>query len=224
MNKLVQGLIAIAMIVIIITSYPKLKQMYSEHKLKKAIVETVVFQKEKEKRYTETKEKLEKILKAQLAFKDAHGKFTENWDSLIYFIKKDTLKFISRIGLLTDSMIEAGWTEKIAIEKGRIIRDTIRVSVLDTLFGYDYPIDDLEFIPLVEKDTAARFELRRNEIYQNGNTVTALEINAHNNTILKGLDRIDIINLNDKMRMGMTYPGLTINLLPDNSAIKSWGN
>ncbi len=43
-------------------------------------------------------------------------------------------------------------TEQDALKKGLIIRDTMRVSALEQLFGKNYPIDDLRYVPFTKKE------------------------------------------------------------------------
>jgi len=67
--------------------------------------------------------------------------------SLINFVKYDSLKTVRSIGELTDDQLEEGMTEQDALKKGLIIRATMRVSALEQLFGKNYPIDDLRYVP-----------------------------------------------------------------------------
>ena len=94
------------------------------------------FEKAKKERYDATIERLKDIRKAELAYKDIHGKFTGSWDTLINFVKTGELPLVRKIGMLTDSMLEAGWNEKRALKEGKIIRDTIYVNVLGFLFNF----------------------------------------------------------------------------------------
>jgi predicted membrane protein len=77
-----------------------------------SIQRPITFEKERTARYSETIEKLKDIRKAQLAFKDVHGRFTGDWDTLINFVKYDSVRMVRRIGNLTDSMVEKGITER----------------------------------------------------------------------------------------------------------------
>lgn len=74
----------------------------------------------------------------QDAFKSIHGTYTSSFDSLINFVKYDSLKTVRSIGELTDDQLEEGMTEQDALKKGLIIRDTMRVSALEQLFGKNY--------------------------------------------------------------------------------------
>ena len=179
------------------------------------------FEKAKKERYDATIERLKDIRKAEIAYKDIHGKFTGNWDSLINFVKTGELPLVRKIGMLTDSMIEAGWTEKQALKEGKIIRDTVYVNVLDTIFGKGYKIDDIKFVPV--PDTVAMFQLGAGTITTgSGIKVPVFEAKAHNNTILRGLDRQLVINLNESRRTNDKYPGLKVGSLEE--TINNAGN
>ncbi|WP_299580256.1 hypothetical protein [uncultured Sunxiuqinia sp.] len=187
-----------------------------------SIERPIEFEKAKDARYEVTVERLKDIRKAQLAFKDVNGHFTGDWDSLINFVKHDSLPLVRKIGMLNDSMLEAGLTEETAIKKGLIIRDTLKVSVMDTLFGASYPIDRIKMVPV--KDTVAEFHLGATVITTgSGIKVPVFEAKAHNNTILKNLDRQMVINLNDQRRTNGKYPGLKVGSLTEtNSNAGNW--
>ncbi len=188
----------------------------------RSIEDPIQFEKAKKVRYDATVQKLKDIRKAEVAFKNVNGHFTGSWDTLINFVKRDSLSLVRKIGMLTDSMIEAGWTEEIALKKGKIIRDTIRVSVLDSLFGHSYPIDKIKFVPV--PDTVAQFHLGATIITTgSGIKVPVFEAKAHNNTILKDLDRQMVINLNDERRTNDKYPGLKVGSLEEaNNNAGNW--
>lgn len=187
-----------------------------------SVQKPIEFEQAKDARYEATVQRLKDIRKAELAFKDVNGKFTGSWDTLISFVKHDSLPLVRKIGMLTDSMIDAGWNEDIAIKKGKIIRDTIRVSVLDTLFGRSFEVEQLKFIPV--KDTVAEFHLGATVITTgSGIKVPVFEAKAHNNTILINLDRQLVINLNDQRRTNDKYPGLKVgSLVEANNNAGNW--
>jgi hypothetical protein len=182
----------------------------------------IEFEKVKKERYEATIARLKDIRKAELAYKDVNGKFTGSWDTLISFVKTGKLPLVRKIGMLTDSMIEAGWTEKRALKEGKIIRDTIRVSVLDTIFGKDYKIDEIKFVPIA--DTVAQFHLGATYITTgSGIKVPVFEAKAHNNTILCNLDRQQVVNLNESKRTNDKYPGLKVGSLEEtNNNAGNW--
>lgn len=179
------------------------------------------FEKAKKERYDATITRLKDIRKAELVYKDVHGKFTGSFDTLINFVKTGKIALVRKIGMLNDSMIEAGWTEKQALKEGKIIRDTVRVSVLDTIFGKNYKIDEIKFVPV--KDTVAQFRLGAGYVTTgSGIKVPVFEAKVHNNVILRGLDRQQIINLNESKRTNGKYPGLKVGSLEE--TINNAGN
>jgi hypothetical protein len=174
----------------------------------------IEFEDQKDARYEVTIEKLKDIRKAQVAYRDIHGKFTGSWDTLIHFVKYDSVRNIRKVGELTDSMIEAGLSERKAMELGLLIRDTIRESVLEALFGLSYDADKLRYIPV--SDTVAEFTLGANVITTgSGIKVPVFEAKAHNNIILRGLDRQYVINMNEQRRLNDKYPGLKVGSLTE---------
>lgn len=172
------------------------------------------FEKAKDVRYEATIEKLKDIRKAQLEYRSAYGKFTGSWDTLINFVVNDSVKNVRKIGELTDSMIEANITEKKGIEMGLLIRDTIRESVMDVIFSGSFDAEQLRYVPV--SDTVAEFHLGATIITTgSGIKVPVFEAKAHNNLVLRKLDRQLIINLNATRRANDKYPGLKVGSLTE---------
>lgn len=179
-----------------------------------SIQRPIDFGKAKDARYEATVAKLKDIRKAQLAYKDVFGQFTGSWDTLIHFVQYDSVRNVRAIGELTDSMIEAKINEKKAIEMGLIIRDTVRESVVDALFGGNYDAESLRLVPVPGEPT--EFHLGQTIITTgSGIKVPVFEAKAHNNVILRGLDEQLIINLNDTRRTNEKYPGLRVGSLTE---------
>lgn len=180
------------------------------------------FEKVREARYKATITRLLEIRKAELAYKDVNGKFTGNWDTLINFVKTGKIPLVRKIGMLTDSMLEAGITEQQALKEGKIIRDTVYVNVLDTLFGRNFDIEKIKYIPV--KDTVAEFQIGARSIATgSGIKVPVFEVKAHNNIILRGLDRQQVVNLNESKRTNGKYPGLKVGSLEEtNNNAGNW--
>jgi len=129
---------------------------------------------------------------------------------------------VRKIGNITDSMLEQGITERKALQLGLIVRDTIRESVLTSVFGDDYEIDQLKYIPV--PDTVAEFQLGATVIATgSGINVPVFEAKAHNNILLRGLDEQLRINLNDQRRVQNKYPGLKVGSLTEtNNNAGNW--
>ena len=95
---------------------------------------------------------------------------------------------------------------------GLIIRDTIRESVIDIFFGGSFDAEQLRYIPV--PDTVAEFHLGATIITTgSGIKVPVFEAKAHNNIILRNLDRQLVINLNATRRANEKYPGLKVGSL-----------
>lgn len=187
----------------------------------RGIERPIEFEEAKEERYVETIERLKNIRKAQLAYKDVYGKFTGSWDTLIDFVMYDSVRNVRKVGELTDSMIEAGLTERKAMEQGLIIRDTLKESVVEAVFNNQIDPQDLQYIPV--PDTTAKFQLGSNIVTTgSGIKVPVFEAKAHNNIVLRGLDRQYVINLNEQHRLNEKYPGLKVGSLTE--TINNAGN
>jgi hypothetical protein len=77
----------------------------------------------------ETIQRLVDIRTAQQAYREVHGKYMGDLDSLIAFVKNDSINEIRAIGIKPDTLTLAE-----ALSAGIIKRDTFKVSVLDTKF------------------------------------------------------------------------------------------
>jgi len=186
-----------------------------------SIKKPIDFEKAKKARYEVTVERLKDIRKAELAYKDVYGKFTGSWDTLINFVMNESVINVRKVGELNDSMVEAGITEKKAIEMGLITRDSVRVSALEAIFGKGYDAKSLKYVPVPGEPT--EFHLGATIIITgSGIGVPVFEAKAHNNVILRGLDPQLIINLNDQRRTNEKYPGLTVGSLTE--TINNAGN
>lgn len=186
-----------------------------------SIKKPIDFEKAKKARYEVTVERLKDIRKAELAYKDVYGKFTGSWDTLINFVMNESVINVRKVGELNDSMVEAGITEKKAIEMGLITRDSVRVSALEAIFGKGYDAKSLKYVPVPGEPT--EFHLGATVIITgSGIGVPVFEAKAHNNVILRGLDPQLIINLNDQRRTNEKYPGLTVGSLTE--TINNAGN
>lgn len=178
-----------------------------------SIMKPIRFNKEKDKRYEATIERLKDIRTAQTAYKSQYGKFTGSFDTLINFLKYDSFKVVFKKGELTDSLVDAGWTEKKALLAGLITRDTSRVSVKDSLFKQRSHIDSLRYVPYTG---GKEFELAAGEIETGSRVkVQVFEAKVHNNVLLHGLDKQLRINFNDERQRIAKYAGLKVGSLEE---------
>jgi hypothetical protein len=186
-----------------------------------SIKRPIDFQNEYNQRKAKVIERLEEIRNVEVAYKSVYKKYTGSFDTLLMFLKQDSLPLIKKIGRLTDSMLEAGMTESKALALGIIKRDTIRVAAKDSLFKENYAIDSLPFVPFSGGD---KFILGAGTVTTgSGVKVQVFECKIPNEVYLKGLDKQEIININDKATKLERYPGLKVGSLEEaNNNAGNW--
>ncbi len=163
-----------------------------------SIMAPIRFKKEKDKRYEVTIQRLKDVRTAQLAYRSRFNKFTGSFDTLITFLKEGEFKVVKQIGSEDDS---------VALAQGKVYRDTIKVAVRDSLFK-NYAVDSIRFVPF---SGGIQFELAAGELETGSKVkVKVFECKAHNDVILKGLNRQEIININDLQKKLERYPGLQV--------------
>ncbi len=170
-----------------------------------SIMQPIRFQQEQRARYNRTIERLKDIRRAQLAYRSVYGEFTGSFDTLIDFVKYDSFRVVMAIGFEDEDA-------EVADEE--IIRDTIRVSVRDSLFTANYIIDSLRYVPY----TGGReeFFLGAGEVMTgSGLAVKVFEAHVHNDVLLHGLNRQLVINMNDERSRRDQFPGLRVGSLTE---------
>ena len=186
--------------------------------LYKSIQTPIEFRQTRKQRYDATIQKLKDIRKAQLAYKDEHGKFTGSFDTLINFVKYDSLSVVKAIGRIPDSLLEAGMTEQEALKEGIISRDTIKVAIKDSLFRGDFNANDLWRVPFTDNDT---FQLGAKSLESGNVNVEVFEAKVHNDVLLHDQNKQLLINLNERMEKKQNkFPGVKVGDLeqPNNNA------
>ncbi|MBR5166460.1 MAG: hypothetical protein IKZ99_04520 [Salinivirgaceae bacterium] len=181
-----------------------------------SVNEPITFQKEQQKRYAETIQRLKDIRKAEGAFKEMNGDYTASFDTLIDFVKNGQIAVVRKIGEIPEELL-GQITEKEAIAKGMIIRDTTKIAVIDTLFPKNYQIDSLRYIPYAQ---GREFTLKKGVIETASKLkVKVFEASAPSKYILTGMDEQQIINLND----GLDYKGLKVGSITEvNNGAGNW--
>ena len=166
-------------------------------------------------------ERLENIRDAQVAYKSVYDRYTSSFDTLIHFLKNDSLPLVLMEGTVTDSMIEAGITEQKAMAMGLITRDTSYVSVLDTIVANKYNVDSLRYVPFAD---TTQFEMGSGHIMTlSGVKVEVFEAKTLNNTYLNGLDPQEVTNLDAIALKLERYPGLKVGSLEEaNNNAGNW--
>jgi len=185
--------------------------------LYRSIQTPIEFRQVKQQRYNATIQKLRNIRTAQLAFKNEYGRFTGSFDTLINFVNNDSLRVVRAVGRIPDKLLEQGMTEQEALRKGIIERDTLRVSVRDSLFGPEYNADLLWKVPYTN-DT---FQLGAGSVETGNVDVEVFEAKVHNDVLLHDQNEQLVINLNERMSKKQNkFPGVKVGDLnePNNNA------
>jgi hypothetical protein len=180
----------------------------------------IEFKAEKELRENAIIARLMDIRKAQIEYKNVHKEHAGSFNDLIKFLNEEKLPFLIKEGVLTDEQLEKGMTEKEAVKKGLIRRDTVWVLAKDTLFGKSYDVNELKTVP----GTQTPFFMDTTTLVStSGYTVKVFEANVKYNDYLSDLDKQLVFNLNDKAEKQSKFPGLSVGSLTEiNNNAGNW--
>lgn len=215
MRKVLNALLAVAALVLVWMLY-------------RSIMGPIEFDEQKQVRDAKVIERLKDIREAQQAFRNMHeGKYAGSFEELIDFVENSKMPMIMKVGTITDDQLEKGITEKKAVaminkakktgnwkevEAAGLMdfkRDTTWISVKDTLFKRaGFVADSLQYVPF---GNGAKFSLdTASQISKSGAPIYLFESKAPFDVYLNGLDRQEIINLNDAAGKMNRYAGLQV--------------
>ena len=173
----------------------------------RSIMGPIEFNEEKDRRENLIKQRLTDIRKAQIEYKNIHKVHAANFDELSKFLKEEKLPFLIKEGVLTDEQLQKGMTEKEAVKKGLIKRDTIWVTAVDTLFGKGYNVDDLRNVPVAN----VQFKMDTATLTSgSGYTVKVFQCGVLYDDYLGDLNKQEVYNLKDKASKMGKYAGLRV--------------
>ena len=173
----------------------------------RSIMGPIEFKDERDRRENLIKARLIDIRKAQIEYKNIHKVHAANFDELSKFLKDEKLPFLIKEGVLTDEQLEKGMTEKEAVKKGLIRRDTIWVTAVDTLFGKGYNVDDLRNVP----GANVQFTMDTATLTSgSGYTVKVFQCGDLYDDYLGDLNKQEVYNLKDKASKMGKYAGLRV--------------
>jgi hypothetical protein len=122
-------------------------------------------------------QRLKDIRTAELAYKDANGRFTANWDTLTSFVLTGQVPQIRAFGEKPDTL-----SEQEAIALGLIVRDTVYQTVLENQFlsevalnrrKYPFYVDSLRFVPF---GNGVEFDLQASVIAVSGQITPVFQV------------------------------------------------
>lgn len=175
-----------------------------------SITQPLNFIKEKKHREAEVVQRLKDIRSVQALYKNARGKYTASFDSLMQYIKEGEIPVVNVIPDPTDTTFT------------KTINDTLGyVKVLDTLFKHhqNFRLEDLKIIPY---SNGIPFELGAGEIDRGGVKVSVFEAKAPFKVYLAGLDQQMILNLIASEEAIERFPGLKVGSLTEPSTDGNW--
>jgi hypothetical protein len=214
----------------LVTKYPKSKPIMQIifgiaiiiliYLIWESIQKPIRFNKEKDARELATIDKLKDIRTIQIMYKDKYGKFTGSFDTLINFVKNDSIAIPKKDYL-------PGWdpdtySEKQGIRLGLIKVETAYKPVLDSLQKHltTKDIDRIRYIPYTDN---AEFEMGASEVLTGSKVrVKVFEVYALYDLLLNGLNEQLVINYIDEREKIVKFPGLKIGSLKE--ATNNTGN
>lgn len=197
--------------------------------LYRSISEPVKFNKERDQRLNVGIERLKDIRTLQVTFKDTYGHYAPVMDSLIDFYNNGKITIMQQIGSEDDSvavlhteavkktfrnlkgeqMMEKLYELYQKGDNNLIIRIPQLTQVKDTLFRNrpDFKVNELRYIPFSDGDTVIMKAIIKQV---SGVDVPLFEAQMPYWSILKGMDRQQIINLVAEREDTGRYPGLMV--------------
>lgn len=145
-----------------------------------SIDEPMKFDIEKKKRYADVIENIKVIRDWQLAYKSVNKVYAPNFDSLFLFVNTGVFPVIKAVGTVPDTLTEAE-----AVKLGIVSRDTVMVSVKDSLYKLGGDINDVRFIPYSNK---VEFTMAAGMVEKGQMQVPVFELFASNEDIFQDIE------------------------------------
>lgn len=172
----------------------------------KSPVNQILFEKAFNERKTDVIQKLVDIRSAQVAFKEKNKVYAGDFNTLIDFVKNDSIAIIKAIGEVPDSL-----TEDQALKLGLISRDSAYISVYESVFHTEYiqnresrlplNIDELALVPYSESNKL--FKIESGNIEKGKVIVQVFEVSTDFASFMDGIDADNKgINLQKPLMVG----------------------
>ncbi|MCQ2225744.1 MAG: hypothetical protein MJZ14_08510 [Paludibacteraceae bacterium] len=193
----------------------------------RSVMNPIEFDEQKAIRDEAVIQKLMNIRKAQIAHKEATSVYAKDLNSLIDFVNNGSIPNIVKVGELTDDQMKAGLTEEIAVAlssqdeankygihdldsfMANFRRDTVLVKVKESIFGKDFDANTLGDVPFsdgkkITVEAVDKFMTSSNL------EVPLFQAYVSYNDYLQGLNKQEIINLNEEAKTRKKYAGLKV--------------
>jgi len=186
-----------------------------------SIMSSITFKNEREARELLIRDRLIAIRNVQNGYRNMYGTYAGSFEDLRKFLNEDSIPFLIKEGELTDEQLKAGMTDKEAVTKGLIRRDTTWILAKDTLLPKDFNVNDIGKVPGFENFT---FDLDTATKASNaGYIIPLFEAGVLYDVYLAGLDRQLLINLKDERKKLNRYAGLRVGSITEiNNNAGNW--
>jgi|TARA_X000000950_G_scaffold43607_1_gene48956 hypothetical protein len=193
--------------------------VFFSYKIYTSINSPINFNKVKTERYKKVINRLKEIRKAQIAYKDVNGIYSDNFDSLVSFIDNGIFTLIEK---RDSSFLEYNRTYRIDMLKEVIVIDTLgTVSVKDSLFKDNDNYKLMSQIPIEGIDE--KFTINSQIINKNNYKVPVFEVKVSKNIILHDQDDFLVSQENETISVdGVNGSEIILGSLSDVSVNGNW--
>ncbi len=203
----------------------------------RSIMDPIEFEEQRGAREKDIIARLIDIRTAQIEYRNNHqGAYTDNFDTLIDYIKTAQMPIVLKVGELNDEQLERGLTEKKVLEMiakaektGKwadvekeglrdFRRDTTWIALVDTIYGKDFNADSLKYVPY---GNGTQFELATScDTTKSGSAQWLFEARTPFETYLTGINDQEMKNLISAQKKLGRYCGLKVGDVeqPNNNA------
>lgn len=172
----------------------------------------IKFDKENDLRTRATIEKLKDIRTIQSVFKDKYGNYTGSFDTIINFVKADSLEIAAEV--VVGEWNQDELTKAEAIKKGIVKVTTTYVPVSDSLWKEKkYEIENIRYIPYTDK---VEFTLGAGQLETASKVkVKVFECYTTYKTLLNGMDKQLVANYIDTRTKYGAFEGIKVGSLEE---------
>lgn len=203
----------------------------------RSIMDPIEFEEQRGAREKDIIARLIDIRTAQIEYRNNHqGAYTDNFDTLIDYIKTAQMPIVLKVGELNDEQLERGLTEKKVLEMiakaektGKwadvekeglrdFRRDTTWIALVDTIYGKGFNADSLKYVPY---GNGTQFELATScDTTKSGSAQWLFEARTPFETYLTGINDQEMKNLISAQKKLGRYCGLKVGDVeqPNNNA------
>jgi len=160
------------------------------------LLKPVYFNREKAFRSEKVIQRLKDVREAQILYKTVYNSYAGDFETLLNFLKNDSIPVVEAYGDVPDSL-----TEEQALKMGIITRQKKYLPARDEIVKKIVnPIDSIPYIPFAQGEM---FSLQSDSIFISPSNFPVFEATAQNKQYLKGMNYKDRgLKSNDVIKVG----------------------